>query len=274
MWLSIRIRFSLSSWLAACRWYMSLFPYSANRNLLMYPFLDPLTITDLGQWVLHESWYFPLCITRGGRVNPAALTYVNIVVRFGFSWGCFWNCFIPFRPMTFFTFGISSDPCLSMFQIYFRSVISSWFSTSWYFLYYFKTKLFWVAFAHAIDKFVTVSFTFNCGYHLRRKPDHFPPVLLCILLKPSNPLAAAKSNAFFWTSLPDRGNSRKKISPIILTISSGSKELTSYSGEGVGNNMYLIQFNKPKQSLVQWFSLPACVLGMILLFPLPSEQCS
>ena len=68
---------------------------------------------------------------------------------------------MPLRPMTFFTFGISSEPCSSMFQMYFGSVISSCFSTFSYFLYQANTELFLVALAHAIDRFVTVSLTFN-----------------------------------------------------------------------------------------------------------------
>ena len=214
-----------------------------------------------------------LVYNKGGRGKPCCIDIGQQVVCFGFSWGCFWNCLIPLRPMAFFTFGISSEPCSSMFQMYFGSVILSCSNTSSYFLYQSKTELFFVAFFLAIDKLVTVSFTFNLGYCFRRKLNHFLPASLCILLKPSNPLASAKSKAIFLTSLADKGNPRKENSSIILTISSANKELTCYSRE-VGNNMYMIQFNKPKQSLVQWFSLPSCALGRILLLPLPPEQCS
>ena len=119
------------------------------------------------------------------------------------------------------------------------------------FLYKSKTELFFVAFALAIDKLVTVSFTFNWGYHFRRKLKHFLPATLCILLKPSKPLASAKSKAIFLTSLPDKGNPTKENSSFILTILSANKELTCYSREVGNNNMYMIRFNKPKQSLVQ-----------------------
>ena len=175
---------------------------------------------------------------------------------------------MPLRPMTFFTFSISSEPCSSMFQMYLGSVISSCFSTFSYFLYQANTELFFVAFAHAIDKFVTVSLTFD------RKLNHFLPASLCTLLKPSNPLASAKENAIFLTSLPDKVKPKKDYSSIFSTISSANKELRCYSREVGKNNMYLIWFNKPKQSLVQWFSLPSCALGRILLFPLPPEECS
>ena len=94
----------------------------------------------------------------------------------------------------------------------------------------------------------------------RRKLNHFLTASLSILLKASNPLASAKSKAIFPTSLPDEGNPRKKNS-IIWTISSANKELACYSRE-VGNNMYMIWFNKPK-----WFSLPSCALRRILLLP-------
>ena len=57
--------------------------------------------------------------------------------------------------MTFLTFGISSEPYSSMFQMYFGSVILSCFNTSSYFLYQSKTELFFVVFALAIDKLVT-----------------------------------------------------------------------------------------------------------------------
>ena len=111
---------------------------------------------------------------------------------------------------------------------YLGSVMSSCFSTSSYFLYQSKAELFFVALAHAMDKFVTVSLTFNWGYLLRRKLNHFLPVSLCNLLKPSNPLASAKSNVIFQTSLPDKGNHKKENSSIILTILSENRELTCY----------------------------------------------
>ena len=93
--------------------------------------------------------------------------------------------------------------------------------------------------------------TFNWGYHFRRKLNHFLPASLYILLKPSNPLASAKSKAIFLTSLPDKGNPTKENSSIILTILSTNKKLICYSREVGNNNMYMIRFNKPKQSLVQ-----------------------
>ena len=129
----------------------------------------------------------------------------------------------------------------------FGSVISSCFSTFSYFLYQANTELFLVAFAHAMDKFVTVSLTFNWGYLFKRKPNHFLPASLCTLLKPSNPLASAKENAIFLTSLPDKGKSKNEYSCIISTISSENKELTCYRG--------CTWFSLKSTLQVQWFGL-------------------
>ena len=171
--------------------------------------------------------------------------------------------------MTFFTFGISSDPCSSMFQMYLGSVISSCCSTFSYFLYQANTELFLVALAHAMDRFVTVSLTFNWGYLFKRKPNHFLPASLCTLLKPSNPLASAKENAIFLTSLPLKEKPKNEYSCIILTISSENKELTCYRG----CTWFSLKSTLQAGPVIQ-FSLPSCSLGRTLLFPLPPDQCS
>ena len=148
-----------------------------------------------------------------------------MVVHFGFSCGCFWNCLIPFSPMTFFTFAMSSDPCSSMFHMYLGSVISNWSSTFWYFLYQVATESWLLALALAIERFVTPSLTFYFGYLFRRKANHFLPASLHCLLKPSKPLASAKSWAIFLTSLEHKGNPKNENSSIICTSSSERKNL-------------------------------------------------
>ena len=97
-----------------------------------------------------------------------------------------------------------------MFHMYLGSVISNWSSTFWYFLYQVATESWLLALALAIERFVTPSLTFNFGYLFRRKANHFLPASLHCLLKPSKPLASAKSWAIFLTSLEHKGNPKNE----------------------------------------------------------------
>ena len=188
----------------------------------MYPLLDPLTIVPGIQPVVHVPWYLPLCMMRGGRANPAALTYVTMVVRFGFLCDCFWNWHTFFIPTTFLFFTACSVPCSSTFQICSGLLMPSWPITSVNLWNYSITTSCDDAFAWRFDKFVA-PFTLSFGNRFKRKPNQLRPAVPRASLKPTILFSSAKSKAICFTSEGSKGNPKYENSSIISTSSAVRK---------------------------------------------------